>query len=154
MRFCQMEKVKVRQAAYRCPFGKIGAERIGRGLISRCQAELEAFSFGHRTALEHLCARNRGHSGFGAVVVFECERLRVAQNSFRIGRGTLLRVHNAQFDMGIITHALALHLNGRQPHCGVIRHTRQTLASSQVFRIDPRIADLYHFSNLVDIRLA
>ena len=142
----------IRQAAYRCLLGKIGAERVGRGLVSRHQAEPKAFRFGHRAALEHLCARNNGRGRLGAV--FERERLRVARNSFRIGRGTLLRVRNAQFDMGIITHALALHHNGRLPHCGVIRHARQTLASSQVFRIDPRIVDLHHFSNFVDIRLA
>ena len=147
-------RIAIRQTAYRCLLRKIGVERVGRGFVSRHQAEPKALSFGHRTTLEHLCARNRGHSGFGAVAVFECERLRVAQNSFRIGRGTLLRVRNAQLDMGIITHDLALHHNGRLPHCGVIRHAGQTLASSQVFRIDPRIAGLHHFSNFVDIRLA
>ena len=143
----------IRQAAYRCLLRKIGAERVGRGLVSRHQAEPEALSFGHRTTLELLCARNRGHSGFGAVAVFECERLRVAQNSFRIGRGTLLRVRNAQLDMGIGSLAHAFNRDSRLPHCRVIRHARQTLASGQVFHIDPRIAVLHHFNNFVDIRL-
>ena len=144
----------VRQAAYRYLLRKIGAERVGRGLVSRHQAEPKALGFGHRTALEHLCARNCGRSGFGTVAVFECKRLRVAQNSFRIGRGTLLRIRNAQLDMGIGSLAHAFNRDSRLPHCGVIRHTRQTFASSQVFRIDPRIVDLHHFSNFVDIRLA
>ena len=144
----------IRQAAYRCLLGKFGAERVGRGFVSRHQAEPEALSFGHRTTLEHLCARNCGHSGFGIVAVFECKRLRVGRNSFRIGRSTLLGIRNAQLDMSIGSLAHAFNRDNRLPHCGVIRHTRQTLASSQVFRIDPRIVDLHHFSNFVDVPFA
>ena len=56
--------------------------------------------------------------------------------------------------MGIGALAYAFNRDDRLPHCMIIRHARQTLASGQIFRIDPRIADLHHFSDFVDIRLA
>ena len=65
MRFCQMEKVKVRQAAYRYLLRKIGAERVGRGLVSRHQAEPKALGFGHRTAWNTFVPEIAAAAGLG-----------------------------------------------------------------------------------------
>lgn len=60
----------IRQAGLPLPLGKIGAERVGRGLVSRHQAEPKALGLDHRTALEHLCARNNGRGRLGGCSCF------------------------------------------------------------------------------------